>query len=185
MEPRKRAALAVFNLPDCLSLSRIVAIPCLLSAMSVGAGWLAATIFLIVIATDILDGRIARARGQSSARGNRLDHGADACFVTAVTAYGAYLGLVPLVLPLLIAVAFSQYLLDSRAPARVTLRASRLGRCNGIAYFVLSALIVAVHHVLTDPDWQAALRAFAWILVASTLASIADRATYRKRPPLY
>ena len=45
----------------------------------------------------------------------------------------------PLVLPGLVAAAFVQYTLDSRALAGQRLRASALGRWNGIAYFVLLA----------------------------------------------
>ena len=45
-----------------------------------------ATLFLVGVATDVVDGRLARRFGTASARGARLDSAADAAFVAASTA---------------------------------------------------------------------------------------------------
>jgi hypothetical protein len=85
-------------------------------------------------------------------------------------------GVVPVPLPFLVAVAFSQYLLDSRALAGRPLRASFPGRWNGIFYFVLIG-IPLVRDAL-GLGWPGAglVVLIGWALVASTLVSMADRA---------
>jgi hypothetical protein len=76
----------------------------------------------------------------------------------------------------LVAAAFLQYVLDSRALAGRRLRASGLGRANGVAYFVL--LGIPVVQGALGLAWPAAetVRALGWLLVASTLLSMGSRA---------
>jgi phosphatidylglycerophosphate synthase len=137
--------------------------------------WLiAGACFAYAVASDFADGAVARRRHQASAFGGLLDHTADAVFVTASLAAFAALDQIPLLLPLLIAAAFLQYVWDSDALAGATLRASTLGRWNGIAYYVLSGALVIGHALL--PDWPAGVSGTAaWVLVASTAASMVDR----------
>jgi hypothetical protein len=75
----------------------------------------------------------------------------------------------------LIAIAFAQYALDSQPTRSRGLRASALGRCNGIGYYVIVA--VPVVRDALGLAWPGAglVRALGWALVASTLLSIADR----------
>jgi hypothetical protein len=86
-------------------------------------------------------------------------------------------GELPVWLPIAIAFAFTQYVLDSRPGPR--LRGSALGRWNGIAYFV--ALGVPVVRDALGLAWPPALwlRGFGWLLVASTLVSVVDRLRVR------
>jgi CDP-diacylglycerol--glycerol-3-phosphate 3-phosphatidyltransferase len=141
----------------------------------------AATLFCVAIATDLADGPLARARGTESALGRALDHGADFLFVNAGLCAAAAHGFVPWLLPGLVALAFAQYVIDSYWLHRAReLRMSALGRWNGILYFVpLGGVILAELGLefLTAPiGWVA------WALVASTLASIADRALAARKP---
>ena len=80
-----------------------------------------------------------------------------------------------MVLPLLIAVAFLQYAASSRAPSHDEPRRSRLGHWNGIAYYV--ALAVPVIRDALGLAWPTppVVHAFGWLLVVSTLVSIAGR----------
>ena len=89
------------------------------------------------VATDFADGRVARLRGEASRLGGFLDHAVDATFVVVGLAALAHAGLVPVALPPAIAAAFLQYALDSRIVSGGRLRASALGRWNGILYSVL------------------------------------------------
>ena len=78
-------------------------------------------------------------------------------------------------LPLLVVIAFVQYVLDSRWLAGQPLRASALGRWNGICYFVPAGIVVTREALgLTQPA-DRVVAFLAWLLVASTALSIADR----------
>lgn len=137
---------------------------------------LAALAMAIAIATDLLDGRVARRRRTASAWGGTFDHTADFLFVTGGLAAGAARGVFPWILPLLVTAAFAQYVIDSYWLHRQrTLRASRLGRYNGILYFVplCGDILVRLGLAAVRP----LLLPIAWTLVASTLLSMADRLT--------
>jgi hypothetical protein len=66
-------------------------------------------------------------------------------------------------------------MLDSKSLAGQPLRASMLGRWNGVCYFVLVG--VPVIRDALDLAWPGPLlvRVLGWVLVASTLVSMADR----------
>jgi CDP-diacylglycerol--glycerol-3-phosphate 3-phosphatidyltransferase len=135
---------------------------------------LAAGVLALAIATDVLDGVIARRRGTASAAGRLFDHTTDCLFVTAGLAAGAMRGDVPWVLPGLVVAAFGQYVADSYWLHRGrSLRTSRLGRWNGILYFV--PLVVDILIRLGWTGLQPVLALFAWILVASTIVSMGER----------
>jgi CDP-diacylglycerol--glycerol-3-phosphate 3-phosphatidyltransferase len=135
---------------------------------------LAALVLAAAVATDVLDGRVARRRGTSGSLGAVFDHGADCLFVTAGLAAGAMRGAFPWILPVLVAAAFVQYVADSYWVYRErALHASTLGRWNGILYFVPLAgdMLVriglrAIHPVVI---------ALAWLLVVSTVISMGER----------
>ena len=141
----------------------------------------ALTLFGVAIATDLADGPLARARGTASGVGRALDHASDFAFVDSGLAAAAWRGLVPWLLPVLVALAFAQYVADSYWLHRAgQLRMSALGRWNGILYFVPlgGALLVDLGAGALAPPthWVS------WLLVLSTLASIADRALSLRRP---
>ena len=127
-----------------------------------------------MVVTDVVDGRLARKFNQASPLGGLLDHATDATFVTTCTAAIASIGAVNSLLAPLIAITFIQYTLDSKALRGQTLRASKIGRLNGIAYFVLVGTVIG-HHVLGFYFLTVPIQLFAWLLVASSLISILDR----------
>ncbi len=138
------------------------------------------TLMTVAIATDFLDGMAARRRGTASPRGQLFDHATDFLFVTAGLSGAAIAGEVTAALPILIAVAFSQYVLDSYFLHREKrLRMSFLGRWNGIFYFV-PLVVIAVSRL----DFMAGVAGpfstlivlLGYLLVLSTVASIIDRA---------
>jgi phosphatidylglycerophosphate synthase len=138
-----------------------------------GAG-LAALVLALAIATDALDGLVARRLGIASAGGRLFDHAADCLFVTAGLAAGAARGAFPWILPVLVAAAFGQYVIDSYWVHRQrALRTSALGRWNGILYFAPLAGDVLVRAGLGA--LRPAVTALAWGLVVSTLVSMGER----------
>ena len=166
---------------NALSVLRLAAAPFSLAAVLDGQWRLAGWIFVAAVASDFLDGMIARWRRTVSPLGGVLDHTADAVFVT-VTLWGigyaevdAGIDVVPGILPWFIALAFLQYLLDSKALAGRPLRTSRLGRANGIAYFVIAGTVIGRNALGIDWLPDEAIYWTALLVLVSTLASMFDR----------
>lgn len=156
-----------------LTLLRLLAAPALVAAVRAGEASASAALFALAVATDLADGWVARRYREVTPLGGLADHAADACFVTLGCAALASRGELPVWLPVAIAFAFSQYVLDSRPGPN--LRASSLGRWNGIAYFVALGIPVvrdALGLAWPPPSW---VRGFGWLLVASTVFSVLDR----------
>ncbi len=164
-----------------LTLVRLIAAPMIAIAISSDAALAATAIFSLAVATDVADGIVARRFGEASSLGRLIDHTTDAIFVSVGTAALACAGELPVLLPTLIAASFVQYALDSRNPQADGPRPSSLGRWNGIAYFaVLAVPIVRDTLGLRWPD-PTFVTALGWLLVVSTLVSIADRLRFSLR----
>jgi CDP-diacylglycerol--glycerol-3-phosphate 3-phosphatidyltransferase len=170
--PRAARFLTIAN---ALTALRLASVPFFAAAVAYGAVATACALYALAVATDFFDGRVARLRGEATPFGGLLDHASDALFVTAGLGALAWLGAVPAPLPFLVAAAFVQYVVDSRAHAGRRLRASKLGRYNGIAYFALVAAPLV--RDLCGIAWPTheVVRALGWALAATTLASMADR----------
>jgi phosphatidylglycerophosphate synthase len=168
-------ALTAIRLLLALPVAAALARPPLLAPSVV------AIMLAMAIASDCLDGPIARRTGTASAKGMLFDHTTDCLFVTGGLTGAALAGSITPVLPVLIPFAFGQYVVDSYVLSRQRqLRASFLGRWNGILYFVSLVLIVAAR--LSAPSslasfLQLAARGLGYLLAASTVASMIDRAT--------
>jgi len=163
------------TLANAVTLTRLACVPLLVASVLDEAHIASAAIFAWAVMTDLVDGRIARSRGEVSNLGGLLDHSTDALFCSVGLGALACEGIVPAPLPFLVAAAFSQYMLDSRSIAGQPLRASFLGRWNGIFYFVMIGIPV-IRDALGLP-WPGAslVTAIGWALVASTVVSMADR----------
>ena len=171
-----------WTIANVVSLARLAATPFSLAAVLDGNWRIAGMIFAGAVASDFLDGIIARWRGTVSSLGGVLDHTADALFV-AVTLWGiAYLevgsgvDVVPGILPWFIALAFLQYLFDSKALSGQPLRTSRLGRANGIAYYVVAGTVIGKNALGLDWLLPEAIYWAALAVLLSTLISMIDRA---------
>ena len=174
---------------DLLTTLRLLLIPPLALAMA-NPGFLPPALvlllLLVAIATDYFDGRIARASGRASPRGQLYDHATDFLFVTVCLAALAAAGLLSFLLPVLIIIAFSQYVADSYWLYRQReLRMSFLGRWNGILYFGPLLLVACGRLVPETAVLLDAAVVLSQLLILSTLASIADRALapIRNRQP--
>ena len=81
-----KRCVVMYNLPNLLTISRIVVIPAIfLSVYITGKLWalLAAVLFIVASITDYFDGYLARAKGETSALGRLLDPIADKLLVTS------------------------------------------------------------------------------------------------------
>ena len=79
--------MAGMNIPNALTISRLVAIPILMALLLLrfpGHDQLAAALFIVFSFTDTLDGQLARRSGRVSDLGKFLDPLADKLFVLAV-----------------------------------------------------------------------------------------------------
>ena len=165
----------LFTLSNGLTSLRLVAAP-FFFCMLAGEIWsVAFVLFWLAVASDLLDGRLARARGETSALGGLLDHASDAIFVSFGQFALVATGRAPAFLPLLILVSFLQYALDSRILAGRSLRASPLGRWNGILYFLAPGVVVTREVLALSLPSDDVIRFLGWGLVFSTLISMLDR----------
>lgn len=175
MHPPNRQAARWLTVPNALSFARIAMAPLAAWAVVTGRFEVALLCFGVAVVSDLADGPLARHSGQSSPAGMILDHAADATFVVTLGVALSLERVLPMLLPVGIALAFVQYTLDSRLLAGSGFRPSRLGRWNGIAYFVVEG--AALGALVTDNPaglmpWISAL---AWMLVVTTAISILER----------
>ncbi|HLJ16757.1 MAG TPA: CDP-alcohol phosphatidyltransferase family protein [Bryobacteraceae bacterium] len=142
---------------------------------------LALIVWAVALATDFLDGAIARSSGTVTALSGTFDHTTDFLFVTSGLFAGAYRGAFPWILPILIVAAFSQYMIDSYWIHRqMKLRGSKLGRYNGMLYFVPTCMEIVIR---LGAHWlQPLLTILVWALVASTLVSMGQRLMLSRLP---
>ena len=144
------------------------------------AGLVTLAIFWVAAFTDYFDGPLARRLGKATPWGGTFDHVSDFLFVAAGLFAGAARGVWPWVLPILVTAAFAQYTIDSYGSGRGRLRGSRLGRWNGILYFVPPC----VDAFMRGMNWswpRIPLRIFVWALVLSTLVSMGQRLAFREK----
>ena len=142
---------------------------------------LSGAVFLLAVASDLLDGALARRLNQVTKIGGLIDHAADATFVTITITCLALQQERSLLLPMLIILAFTQYVIDSRAHRGQRLIASRLGRYNGIGYFLFAGALLLDEVVTPSPIWGIALMLTYWALFTTTLLSIFDRALAQRQ----
>jgi phosphatidylglycerophosphate synthase len=86
--------------------------------------------------SDLLDGPVARRMGIAGGVGRWLDAGADIIFVLTALICEAFAGAIPFYIPILIAISFSQYAIDSMLLSGAPIR-SRLGHFGGIINFAM------------------------------------------------
>jgi phosphatidylglycerophosphate synthase len=134
-----------------------------------------ATVAIAAAGSDFIDGRIARRLGVASGSGRWLDGLADVSFVLAALFCEAAAGAIPLYVPILIALSFSQYAIDSvvmgtRASGPIR---SRLGHWGGIInYAFVITLAIAPPPALPG----AIVRELAPLIALCYVAAISERA---------
>ena len=87
--------VAMFNVPNILTLARILAVPLFLSLLVEGANDAALTVFLVAGITDAVDGMIARMWNLRTELGAHMDPLADKLLVVSSFIALGIMGLVP------------------------------------------------------------------------------------------
>ena len=142
---------------------------------------LALVTWAVALATDFLDGPVARREGTVTALSGAFDHTSDFLFVACGMFAGALRGVFPWILPVLVTLAFAQYVIDSYWFHRqIKFRGSQLGRYNGILYFVPPCMDILIR--LGARFLQPLLTILVWMLVLSTLVSMGQRLLFRRLP---
>jgi len=138
--------------PNLLTCIRPVGTPvfllCCTQAHETGVAWArwgVLWVFVVMAASDLLDGWLARRLAQVSVAGRTLDHVCDVFFIVTPLGWFVFLGLVPWWLPAAIVWSFSLYAYDSwwrtaQAPRRQLL-GSRLGHLGGILNYVAVGVV--------------------------------------------
>ena len=84
-----------FNLPNTLTVTRIVLIPVFITTLEYERYDYSLYIFVLAALTDLLDGQLARLRSQRTKLGAYLDPLADKFMLVTSYAFFAYYGLIP------------------------------------------------------------------------------------------
>jgi len=173
------------TLPNALTLLRIFFIPLLLAVLlrkqisletpwvTLSKEWLALAIFLVAALTDLLDGIIARRRGQISTLGTLLDPVADKLLISA-----AFISLVELhqipawMVVVIVGREFAVSGLRSIAAAEgYTIQASELGKTK------MTMQVIAVSLLLVGSQWtpfRVLGLVAVWLVVVFAVVSAAD-----------
>jgi CDP-diacylglycerol--glycerol-3-phosphate 3-phosphatidyltransferase len=162
------------NLPNALTLMRILLVPVLIVALTEevpGGSALAATVFALAALTDGLDGYIARSRQSVTTFGKVMDPVADKLMVAAALISLVSLDkLAPWVAMVIIAREFAVSGLRIAAGQRgVVIPASGLGKLKTIVQVVAVLALIAA----TDTG-EAWVQALVYAMVAITVLSGAD-----------
>jgi len=121
--------------------------------------------------SDLLDGRIARRMAIVGSGGGWLDSLADILFVLTALVCEAWVGAIPFYIPMLIAISFSQYAIDSMVLSGAPIK-SRLGHFGGIINF---ALVIVLGFAPPPSSPGVMLRALCPLLAIFYLAAIGER----------
>lgn len=145
--------------------------------------WFAAFVVTVyAVVSDLIDGPIARRLEQATSLGTRIDHTADFVFVfLGLVGLALHDGsVVPVVLPLVQLCAFLEYAYTG-AQTNTSLLPSHLGRYNGILYFVVVTTVTTQYAFQLYWIPTELIFGFCWLLVASTILSMAIRIASRIR----
>jgi len=175
-----QARRSLLTRANALTGFRLAAVPALVVAIHADAAWAATAVFALAVASDVADGIVARRFDEQSGLGRLFDHAADAIFVTSGAAALAVVGVLPALLPTLIAAAFLQYALDAKIARSSGPSPSTLGRWNGIAYYAIVAIPIVRDALGIDWPGPALVMALGWLLIGSTLLSMGDRVIWSR-----
>ena len=161
------------NLPNALTLVRILLVPVLVVALTVetpGGSTIAAVVFALAALTDGLDGYIARQRHSVTTFGKVMDPVADKLLIAAaLVALVSLDRLQPWVAMVIIAREFAVSGLRIAAGQQgVVIPASSLGKAKTIVQVAAVLALIAVDY---HTAW---VQALVYVMVAITVASGAD-----------
>ena len=166
--------ISAVNLPNALTLVRIFAVPLLVALLLTKDHMLvAALIFLAASFTDLLDGYLARKRGQIPTLGALLDPLADKLLISAAFISLIELHIVPAwMVVIIVGREFAVNGLRSIAVTQgFTISASDLGKIKMVAQVAAIALLILGHEI---PVFNEAGKLALYVVVLFALVSAVD-----------
>jgi len=174
-----------------LTISRLISVPVYLPAYLL-LGWIGQWVCLVLVwwaaFSDIMDGRLARSRGEVSDQGKFLDPIADSSFFVTVFFCFAWSGLMPWWMLLLIACreafqnAFLRPFFNSRG---VVVGAKRIGKAKTVVQSIVAQLVLFTHGLyalfgqyLPEQVWPIWLQICFWLLALVTALSVGSLYPY-------
>jgi CDP-diacylglycerol---glycerol-3-phosphate 3-phosphatidyltransferase len=187
--PATASGARVTTLPNLLGLARIAATPVVVALLLFpfpGGGLLAFLIFGLAAVTDVVDGRLARARGQVTPLGVFMDLTADKVLVAGVLIAMVEVDLVPtwIAATLLIRELVVQGVRQVAASADVVIAARRLGKGKTFATLLGMGLLLLAFDAthagpLAQPGVAEVLSVTGfWTLVLATALSLVSGCGY-------
>jgi CDP-diacylglycerol--glycerol-3-phosphate 3-phosphatidyltransferase len=179
----------ITSLPNLLGLARILATPVVIAFLLLpfpGAGAIACVLFVAAAATDWLDGRIARARGEVSPLGVFVDLTADKVLVAGVLVGMVEARLLPtwIVAIILIRELVIQGVRQFAATGNVVIAARRLGKSKTLTTLLAMAILLLVFDARTGGPMQRlgiepalSLIGF-WLMVLATVLTVVSGIDY-------
>lgn len=139
----------MLNLPNSLTLIRIVAIPFFLVLLSSGLYLEALVVFIVGGLTDALDGAVARLADQQTALGAYLDPLADKLLVVSSFVMLGLIGAIPPWLAVLVAsrdiiILFGYGMIYFLIDERLEIRPSFIGKLNTLLQLVTVGVVLAL-----------------------------------------
>jgi CDP-diacylglycerol--glycerol-3-phosphate 3-phosphatidyltransferase len=179
------------SIPNLLGVARIAATPVVIALVLLGfagSGIVAFVIFALAAATDYLDGRIARARGQVSPLGVFMDLTADKVLVAGVLIAMVEVDLLPtwVVATILIRELIVQGVRQAAAAANVVIAARALGKSKTLTTLVAMAILLLAFDGRTGGPLAAigaqgvsALAAAGlWLMILATVLTVVSGLDY-------
>ena len=177
------------SLPNLLGMLRIALTPVVIALLLLpfpGAGLIAFVIFVLAALTDTLDGRIARARGETSPLGVFMDLTADKVLVVGVLVAMVETSLLPtwIVATILIRELVIAGVRQLAASADVVIAARALGKAKTLATLLAMAVLLLAFDAQTAGPMQSlgigsALSAAGfWLMVLAVVLTLASAGDY-------
>ncbi len=175
------------SVANLLGVARIAATPIVMALLLIGApgtGIAAFVVFSAAAATDFLDGRIARARGEVSPLGIFMDLVADKVLVAGVLIAMVDIGLVPtwMAATILIREFVVQSVRQLAASENVVIGAGLLGKAKTLATLAgLAVMTLAADAITGGPTREVALMLRLlgfWVLLFATVLTVLSGIEY-------
>ncbi|MGH2357780.1 MAG: CDP-diacylglycerol--glycerol-3-phosphate 3-phosphatidyltransferase [Candidatus Limnocylindria bacterium] len=179
----------VTSVPNLLGIARILATPVVIALLLLpfpGAGIIAFVVFSAADATDWLDGKLARARGEVSPLGVFMDLTADKVLVSGVLVAMVEAQLLPtwMVATILIRELVIAGVRQIAAAERVVIAARALGKSKTVTTLLAMAILLLAFDAQTAGP-MASLRleqlleaAGYWLMVAATILTVVSALDY-------
>lgn len=161
------------NIPNLLTLLRIVLVPVVVWAISQGQMGIALAAFVFAGVTDAVDGYIAKHFDQQTELGAYLDPLADKTLIVSIYVSLAIFGFIPPWVAILVVsrdiMIVGAVLLSTLVDKPLTIQPLLVSKANTAAQIVFAALVLAAKGLKLDLDW--AIFVAMWAVAVLTLAS--------------